>query len=711
MSANPKVSIIMPSLNVVSYIRECIESVINQTLKDIEIICVDAGSTDGTLEILQDYAQRDKRIQLIISSKKSYGYQMNLGMDAAQGKYIGIVETDDYASPDMFEILYNEAEKHQADFVKTNYFWYTTKPSIQNKPFNNLLACPKDVIFCPMENKKIFTVTPSIWSAVYSKELLLKNKIRFNETPGASYQDTSFHFMVCTVSKRCYLIDKYLLHYRRDNENSSVNSAGKVYCISDEMHYYEEFLANRPLDREQIEPFYMTLKYEKYRWNYARLAPQFQWEFLELMHKEFQEAAQKGLLYQELFANIDWANLNAVLKDPIRYFQDHCKIYSTRPNFSKVYPFSIICASACSDPEVSVIIPIYNSYKYISETIESVLNQTLKNIEIVCVNDGSTDTTMEILLRYAKKDSRITILDQINKGQAAARNVGLSVAKGKYIYFLDSDDLIERDALKNLIQIAMERNLDILYFDGKSFYESEDLKKKYPYYLNAYEYDTDLPKILTGQELFCQMKKDKKYRTTACLSIYSKKYLDQHHLRFIEGIFHEDDSFTFECMMYAMRVAHIKEKYLLRRVHRGSTMTMQKTFIHLYGYLMAFFTIQKVAKKIKYNDNIYYYIASELNTVCNLIRATYKQQKNGHSVEEKLNAIEKLYVKQFILPQKSIAISQIHEAELIRASYSYKIGRGITWFPRKIRGLKQCYSEHGLSYTLYRIMDHFKGRR
>ena len=92
----PKVSIIMPSLNVASYIEECMESVIHQSLQDIEILCVDAGSTDGTLEILNEYAKKDGRIRVIKSDRKSYGCQMNLGMKKASGKYIGIVETDDY---------------------------------------------------------------------------------------------------------------------------------------------------------------------------------------------------------------------------------------------------------------------------------------------------------------------------------------------------------------------------------------------------------------------------------------------------------------------------------------------------------------------------------------------------------------------------------------------------------------------------------------
>ena len=99
-----KVSIILPSLNVHEYIEDCLKSVCNQQLQDVEIICVDAGSTDGTLEIIQNFAKKDERIKLILSEKKSYGLQMNLGVDASNGKYIGIVETDDYVRPEMFKL-------------------------------------------------------------------------------------------------------------------------------------------------------------------------------------------------------------------------------------------------------------------------------------------------------------------------------------------------------------------------------------------------------------------------------------------------------------------------------------------------------------------------------------------------------------------------------------------------------------------------------
>ena len=120
--SEPKISVIMPSLNVGDYMDQCILSVINQTLDDIEIICIDAGSTDGTIEIINKYAKKDPRITLINTDVKSYGYQVNLGIKHAKGKYISIVETDDYIAKDMFKSLYDLSEDETVDIIKSNFY-------------------------------------------------------------------------------------------------------------------------------------------------------------------------------------------------------------------------------------------------------------------------------------------------------------------------------------------------------------------------------------------------------------------------------------------------------------------------------------------------------------------------------------------------------------------------------------------------------------
>ena len=122
-----KVSVIIPSLNSINYYDECIKSVINQSLKEIEIICVDANSTDGTLELIKKYQAQDERIKLIISDKKSYGYQMNLGIAAAKGEYVGIVESDDYIDLDMYKELYALAKNKNVDILKSDIYNFYDK--------------------------------------------------------------------------------------------------------------------------------------------------------------------------------------------------------------------------------------------------------------------------------------------------------------------------------------------------------------------------------------------------------------------------------------------------------------------------------------------------------------------------------------------------------------------------------------------------------
>ena len=117
----PNVTIIIPILNVQPYIRECLDSVVDQTLTDIEVFLVDAGSTDGTREILEEYVAKDKRFILLEDTAHSTGYAKNLGIKLAKGKYVAIVESDDYIASDMIEKLYCTAEQYELDIVKGNY--------------------------------------------------------------------------------------------------------------------------------------------------------------------------------------------------------------------------------------------------------------------------------------------------------------------------------------------------------------------------------------------------------------------------------------------------------------------------------------------------------------------------------------------------------------------------------------------------------------
>ena len=326
MKGTPKITVLMPSLNVSPYIRQCMDSVIKQSLSDIEIIVVDAGSTDGTLEILREYEKKDSRVRVILSDRKSYGYQMNIGLDAARGNYIGIIETDDWAESDMFEHLYQAAEANDADEVKSNYYLYYTNDPGKNKFYEVLAGCEYGKITNALKNNgRLFFVPPSIWSAVYRRSMLEKNHIRFNETPGASFQDTAFFYSICTFCERFYFLEDAFLHYRQDNISSSVNSPEKVYCICEEMHYFENVIQNRDIDSEKLYTYYLPSKFERYLWNYNRIDQRFQWDFLQRIREEFLAHSKNGQIVRNGFADDAWGTLQRLLKDPLRFYLSTCK--------------------------------------------------------------------------------------------------------------------------------------------------------------------------------------------------------------------------------------------------------------------------------------------------------------------------------------------------------------------------------------------------
>lgn len=322
----PKVSILMPACNVEKFLRECMDSVVAQTLKDIEIICIDDGSRDTTSYILDAYAETDKRIKVIHKPNSGYGHSMNVGLDHATGEYVGIIETDDFAELDMFENLYNIAAFNKADVVKSNYYTYVSKPNPKSTYFEILKEYDLyDCVFRPSDHQDIFRVRPSIWTGIYRREFLVQNKIRFNETPGASYQDTSFAFQIWACAERAVLIRDAYLHYRTDNGGSSVKSAGKIFCICDEYVFLEQFLKERPSIEARLQELEMSLKYESYRWNLFRLTPEFRYAFLMRMSKEFSEAREKKLLNRRYFTEYSWKTMHRIIDDMDGYYSSDCR--------------------------------------------------------------------------------------------------------------------------------------------------------------------------------------------------------------------------------------------------------------------------------------------------------------------------------------------------------------------------------------------------
>ena len=227
-----------------------------------------------------------------------------------------------------------------------------------------------------------------------------------------------------------------------------------------------------------------------------------------------------------------------------------------------------------SDPiKVSVIIPAYNVEQYVAAALDTIVGQSLQELEILCVDDGSTDATGEILKQYAEGDSRIRIMTQANAGQGAARNRALEQARGEYVYFMDADDLLEREALAQLWQRCREERLDVLFFSGQSFYDSPELEQENPWYATAYHRKGSYPGVCTGPALFVQMREQKDYYASPCLMLCRRAFLMQQQIRFPEGVRHEDECFAYAINLLSQRSRCIPQVYFHRRIRALSSQT------------------------------------------------------------------------------------------------------------------------------------------
>lgn len=298
MIKQPKVSVIVPIYNAEKYIHQCVDSILAQTLKDIEIILINDGSKDRSGKIIEEYAKNDSRIVSIHHPNRGYGFAVNYGIEVAKGDYIAIVESDDWIDPNMYEVLYKKAVETNVDIVKSNFFKYFSKKNL-NKIYNIVPEDYANMVFCPIDRQKIFLSQSSIWSGIYRRDFLKQNDIKFLESPGASYQDTGFNCKALSRAKNIYLLEEAFLHYRQDNENSSVKSTGKIYCICEEWKEVERYLKENKI-YEKLKYLLPQLKYKGYLWNFNRLNYPSDWQFLQIFYNEFKKLKKEKLLSEEL---------------------------------------------------------------------------------------------------------------------------------------------------------------------------------------------------------------------------------------------------------------------------------------------------------------------------------------------------------------------------------------------------------------------------
>lgn len=316
----PKVSVVVPVYNVETYVAECLDSLKNQTLKDIEIICVDDGSTDSSAQICDAYAANDARITVIHKSNTGYGHSINIGIDSAHGKYIGILESDDFADKKMYENLWNLAEEFQADNVRSSWYEYYADRGITI----NVGTIPyryTGKVITYKDFPEILKKRVTIWGGIFKKDFLTSNNIRCLETPGASYQDTSFIFKTLTLADRLVLTAKPYVYYRKDNLNSSCKSKSKVYFICDEYNEINNFLNTHPEIKQVINYRKLIDEYDNYIWNLLRITEDVRPEFIEKMSEIFDRYYRNGELDSKFYRRVNKKEFLALINDKEKFLK------------------------------------------------------------------------------------------------------------------------------------------------------------------------------------------------------------------------------------------------------------------------------------------------------------------------------------------------------------------------------------------------------
>lgn len=660
-----KVSVIIPVYNTEKYLRECLDSVLNQTLREIEVICVDDGSTDNSLQILKEYQKKDERVIIIEQENSGAAVARNKALNVAKGEFIAFIDADDYYPDErVLKDLYF-AVKDKKVYIAGGSLENFTDKDINTEKINDERIFHKNEII----EYKNYQYDFYYQRFIYSKELIDKNNISFPVYRRG--QDVPFFVHLMIAAERFYALDRNTYCYRvGHNEIKWDKNEVAIDAIKATTDIIEIAKNNKLI--KLLERNILRL----IRYSNEIITINKNIEVLEVLYDSIQKINE--------YKNDKIKKDKNVLKEKLEFLLKLEKAKLPR-KIERI-------AESGKPSKVSVIVPVYNVEKYLPECLDSICNQTLSDLEIICVNDGSTDSSLEILKRYAVIDNRIVILSQENGGLSVARNTGINFAKGEYIYFCDSDDKIDVKTLETLYNRAKNDDLDMLYFDAEPFFENAEVEKQFASYKTYYKRKNDYRGIYSGKKLFNEFLKNRDYLPSACINFLKADFIIKNNLTFEPGILHEDNLWSFKCALLAERVGYSANTFFHRRIRSNSIVTQQINFNHVYGYFLSVVKGIEFLKAIRLSSD-------EFNNINILINGWKTNAKNNYF---KLNATDKNVYNVLNPYEKYIFIV------LILNDFSNKnIVKKFHKIKNKLVKIPLYYKSHGFKDTLSRIQLEF----
>ena len=426
------------------FLEQCLDNlIIKQSLKQIEIILINYQFIENNYEILKKYMLNNK---IIIVNKLNIDDE-NDALGFANGKYFGIIEINDFIDNNMFENLYEFSINKDINIVSYNYylFWEKKKKKVK---LRNL-----KFIFNQFFNSKTYAnnllILPSIWTGIYKKNFFIKNKLK------------NFPILYSIDNKTYFFIKLFWNNEFFSNNNLRFNSIYdknniKFLFTHKEFYEIEKIFKNNVIKIEN-EKYYNTYKIKTLLWNLNRIEKKK--EFIQFLFKEIYIILKTDNYFHHKFDEYEIRFLNNL------------------KNYGKKITAEIYLSKYIKiHPKISVIIPVFNSEEFISECLNSLIKQTFKNFEVICINDGSNDTSFKILKEFEKKDERIHIISQNNKGAGIARNIGMGKSKGDYLLFLDSDDIFENIMLEELYAKIKQNDNEVVICNSQNFIMKDNKK-------------------------------------------------------------------------------------------------------------------------------------------------------------------------------------------------------------------------------------------
>ncbi len=546
----PIVSVIMPVYNGETYLRQCLDSVVNQTLKEIEIICVDDGSSDRSVEILKEYAAKDERVMVLQQANAGAGAARNNGLSKASGKYLSFLDSDDFFETDMLEKAVEKIAADRADFVVFRCDHYLNDTNTFKKAAYTL----KKQTLPPYMPFNFRQITDNVfkafvgwaWDKVYDREFVMKHNLKFQEQRTSN--DMLFVFSALVLAKRITYLDTVLAHQRRNNGESLSNTREKSwFCFYNALKALRDVLKEKGL-YEELKKDFVNYAVHFSLWNLNTITGECYEKLYTKLHEEwFEELEVTGHDEDYFYNKTEYKQL----ADILRY---DFKEYNTK---------------------LSVVIPVYNAEKYIRQCLDSILTKQKIALEVICVDDCSTDGTPAVLKEYQDKYENVTVIrNETNLYAGTCRNKGLMAAKGQYVHFLDSDDYVVDNAYEKLYTLAKENDLDWVKTTSEGFDDETGETVENPRYSMEKMYEGFFGTLLDFQHF---PKKFMDYMAVVPWNgIYKRHFLLEKNIRFNSLFCVNDRSFFVDTCVKGERMMIAREKIVRHRMNVSGSLVMKR---------------------------------------------------------------------------------------------------------------------------------------